>query len=574
MSWRRRTGRTIAVILVVATLALGTTAAPAAAINPLHAACGVAGAISGVLGKTCDAATHPGRVFKAGKKLLSGHVGGAIDTLIGGGASPAAKAVGIAAIGAWVLGGASFALHETAKLMGKTTSPQLRTTWFSSTYWGMAGIAAMLTLPFLFAAAVQALLRSDLALLVRAAFGYLPLAMLAVGIAAPLTMLLLAVSDQMSAAVSAASGDSGTHFLAKAGFAVGGLAAIAGAPFIAFLIGLLTAAGAVVLWIELLMRDAAVYVIVLMLPLVFAALVWPSRRVWAIRAVELLIALIFAKFAIVAILSLGGAAFSGSAVTSVAGWLAGLVILVMGAFAPWALLRLLPLAEVASNAVQTVRGDARAVTRPMNVADGLADRGRDWATATIGQMRRDRDAASEGPGRTPAPMFPALGPGTDPEAGHSDPGGADGPEPQPGEPAGPDPQAGNSAGPDPQDADERSAETGSRLPGLGEQWQAANGSWRTLRLGPEEGWPNPVVWPPGGGDVARGAAGSGSDAAEPQPAAADPGAAVLAGTTGMPPPPAGPSPPSAPRARQPESEPTHDDADPLPPAQEPPQGRL
>ena len=56
------------------------------------------------------------------------------------------------------------------------------------------------------------------------------------------------------------------------------------------------------------MREAAVYVIVLMLPLAFAALVWPARRVWAVRAVELLVALILSKFAIVAVLALGGAA--------------------------------------------------------------------------------------------------------------------------------------------------------------------------------------------------------------------------------------------------------------------------
>ena len=62
------------------------------------------------------------------------------------------------------------------------------------------------------------------------------------------------------------------------------------------------------LWIELLIREAAVYVIVLMLPLFFAAMVWPARRVWAVRAVEMLVALILSKFAIVAVLSLGGAA--------------------------------------------------------------------------------------------------------------------------------------------------------------------------------------------------------------------------------------------------------------------------
>src|SRR5207302_4979961 len=139
----------------------------------------------------------------------------------------------------------------------------------------------------------------------RAALGYLPLAMLGVGIAAPLTMLLLAASDQLSAVVSSAAGHASTHFLDRASFGIGVLTIASRSPFVAFFAGLLTVAGALALWFELLLRAAAVYVIVLMLPLAFAALVWPARRIWAIRAIEVLIALILSKFLIVAVLSLG-----------------------------------------------------------------------------------------------------------------------------------------------------------------------------------------------------------------------------------------------------------------------------
>ena len=62
----------------------------------------------------------------------------------------------------------------------------------------------------------------------------------------------------------------------------------------------------------MLIREAAVYVVVLMLPLAFAAFVWPARRIWAIRMVELLTALILSKFAVVAVLSLAGAAFGAT----------------------------------------------------------------------------------------------------------------------------------------------------------------------------------------------------------------------------------------------------------------------
>src|ERR1700732_2611210 len=92
-----------------------------------------------------------------------------------------------------------------------------------------------------------------------------------------------------------------------------------------------------------------------MLPLAFAALVWPARRIWAIRAVELLIALILSKFAIVAVLTLGSAALGHSSWTGVSGQLVGLVLLLLGVFTPWALLELLPPHELASGAVGSLR---------------------------------------------------------------------------------------------------------------------------------------------------------------------------------------------------------------------------
>ena len=400
--------RRLSLAVVAICVVVAAAPVPTAAANPV---CSAAGWISGVAGKACTVVTNAPGVIKAGKKVLSGHPLGAVKTLLGGGASgpsaggsggsSASTAIGLAAIGVWVLGGARFALHETATVLSETSTPQLTSTWFSSDYWRIASIAAVLTLPFLFAAAVQALMRSDLALLIRAAFGYLPLAMLAVSIAAPLTMLLLAASDELSAIVSSAAGDAGAHFLGRAALAVAGLTVLTGSPFIAFLVGLFITAGALVLWLELLMREAAVYVIVLMLPLVFAAFVWPARRVWAIRAVETLVALILSKFAIVAVLALGGAALSHSVGHSVTGFLGGIVLLIMGVFAPWAMLRLVPLTELASGAAGALRHEARAMRTPAMIADAGAgwahDRlGDEWAGNLTAGMRRQADEAAAG----------------------------------------------------------------------------------------------------------------------------------------------------------------------------------
>ena len=185
---------------------------------------------------------------------------------------------------------------QVASTIGATTAPNLDSTWFSSTYWRVAALAAMLTVPFLCAAAVQALARSDLALLARSVFGYLPLSLIGVSLAAPLTMLLLAATDQMSAAVSATGRSTEVPaFSIRRRTPPTTWPAIGGGPFFAVIIGLFAMMAALALAVELLVRAAAVYVVVLMLPLAFAAMVWPARRMWATRLVELLVSLILAR---------------------------------------------------------------------------------------------------------------------------------------------------------------------------------------------------------------------------------------------------------------------------------------
>ncbi len=329
-------------------------ARPAAAFDPLGPICGAAGMVSKIAGKACGLAQHPGHVLRAGKQLLHGHVGGAVSSLLGDSSSAASVvskatfAVGLAAVGTWILGGAHASLELISGVVARSTAPRLESTWFSATYWRMAAISALLTLPFLCAAAVQALLRSDLSLLLRAGLGYLPLSLLLVGVAAPLTMLLLSATDAMSGLVSTAAGNSGAHFLTRMAQLATLLGLVSTSPFLGCFLGVLVVLASVVLWLEMLVREAAIYVVVLMLPLVFATLVWPARRVWALRSAELLFALVVSKFAVVAVLSLGGAAVDAAGVTRVATLSLGLALIGLAATAPWALMRLLPLAELAS----------------------------------------------------------------------------------------------------------------------------------------------------------------------------------------------------------------------------------
>ncbi len=472
-----------AAALCCATLALAAAPPPAAALNPVKPICSVAGWVSGIVGKACGVLQKGSRIVKAGQNLLSGHPGQAAKTLVSGGVSKVGVAAGLTAVGVWVLVGAKTAISQTAKLIDYTTSPQLRTTWFSSTYWRMAGIAAVLTLPFLFAAAVQAVIRSDLALLARAALGYLPLAVLAISVAAPLTMLLLAASDQMSAIVSSAAGGNAARALDEIGGGIGLLSTYDGSPFLAFLLGLLLVGGALALWLELLVREAAVYVVVLMLPLAFAALVWPARRVWAMRAVELLVALILAKFAIVAVLTLAAAGLGHRLLNGPSAMLSGLALVTLAAFAPWAILRLLPMAEVASSTAGSLRREARGLRSSGATAEGRAD----WAAeqtearparvapADAGQPGRDRPSREAAQSHTdglaalqkiPAPAAAAAatnGRGSSEEVG--------------------------SAG----------VTREERMPGMGPYWQQEDEARPVFLLGPESVRSTPYPEPPRSG---------------------------------------------------------------------------
>ena len=426
-----RAARAVVVVTVVATALAWAAPAPASAAGPGGILCTLTGLVSGVLGKVCTLATHAGKVVGAGENLVSGHLGRAIGTLTGTGA-PQAQTVGraatatiaLAAIATAVAGGAQFLLRETANVIGSTTRPDLTSTWFSSAYWRMAAISALLTLPFVFAAAVQALIRSDLNLLARAAFGSLPLAMLAVGVAAPLTALLLSGSDEMSSLVAAASGHAGAGFLVRAG-GLGGFVSLLGRNlFVLFFIALLTAAATVALWAELLVRDAAVYVIVLMLPLFFAAMVWPARRIWATRAVELLIALILSKFVIVAVLTLGGAALDHSTFPGAAAVLSGVTLVMLAALSPWALLRLLPLQELAGAAAGGLRGGGLGtVPDRFRDADALADRNEPPPQPEDGRrLETTAEAHAADEARAPADEAAMPQPGPAPEPGPPPPG--------------------------------------------------------------------------------------------------------------------------------------------------------
>jgi hypothetical protein len=243
-------------------------------------------------------------------------------------------------------------LSQIGNVLISTTAINIGASWFHTHYVEMTALAGVVVLPMLLVSTMQAIYRQNAGQLLRAFFVQLPLALLLGVVAVQIVVLCLSATDAMCSAVTGGNGSDVTSLLTGVS---NGLVDSLGDPtmatFVLLLVGLMVAAASFVLWLELLVRTAAVYVAVLFLPLALATLVWPSVAHWCRRLIETLAALILSKFVIVATLSLAASAISsGTAGTGDAGAgfssvLAGGALLVLATFVPFAILRLIPVVE-------------------------------------------------------------------------------------------------------------------------------------------------------------------------------------------------------------------------------------
>jgi hypothetical protein len=244
----------------------------------------------------------------------------------------------------WVASGAEWLLGQIGSVLNSTTSVDLGADWFRHNYGIMTSLAAVVVLPLLLVSTLQAIYRQNPGQLARAFFVQLPLALLLGVASVQIVILSLSATDAMCSAVAGGASSSVDTMLTTLS---NGLVSAVGDPtlatFVLLLVGLLVAVASFVLWLELLVRAAAVYVATLFLPLALITLVWPAISHWCRRLVETLAALILSKFVIVATLSLAaGAIASGSGFGAV---LAGGALLVLATFVPFSILRLIPMIE-------------------------------------------------------------------------------------------------------------------------------------------------------------------------------------------------------------------------------------
>jgi hypothetical protein len=358
-------------------------------------------------------------------------VGPACDTVTGavGNAAGAGVSAGIGAVfseaARWVASGAVWLIAQVGRAMSGTTSVDLGAGWFSAHEAVMASLAAAVVLPMACCAAIQAIYRQSASMLLRTFLVHLPLSLLLTGVAVTLVRMALAVTDAMSATVLSSAGVDTTNLFSGLFTFLIPVALVTGPAvpgFVVFIGGLVVASAALALWLELVVRAAAVSVAVLFLPLALAALVWPSVAHWCRRLADTLVALVLSKLVIAAVLSLAASAVAGGLGASASGngggfasVVSGIALLVIAVLSPFTLLRLVPAVEAGAVAhLESARHRLKgAAVSPVRTGGNLAldqvrhmkARSKDGDAGVAGTVGTEREGGAAGAVTSAVPMI-------------------------------------------------------------------------------------------------------------------------------------------------------------------------
>ncbi len=171
-----------------------------------------------------------------------------------------------------------------------------------------------------------------------------------------LLSLIDAFSDPMIDGFATTLNDTVTKLYSEEGLVKGGL--------FVFIFAVLYIAAAIFLCFELFVRSSLIYLVIMFAPLAIATRIWGPTRSYARRATETAVALIFAKLAIAATLATGASLMNNAATSGgTVEMIQGSAILLLAAFMPFALMRVIPIMEgaVAGEGVARNMGTKAAV---------------------------------------------------------------------------------------------------------------------------------------------------------------------------------------------------------------------
>ncbi|UQX02185.1 hypothetical protein [Streptomyces sp. RerS4] len=248
----------------------------------------------------------------------------------------ASLAKGCADAAAWIVGKLSEAVKSTANV--DFTNPA-----FLQQYAVVFAASTILTLVlWLLAVAKRAIRGVPLSTALSEAIGFLWLTVLASAFTPLILYTVVSATDGVTQVIASATGSQTDVFFGSFSEALKKGEDIGGGPIMLIVVALVTVLAAGVLWLELVIRAALLYVGALLGTVVYAGLVdrnmWGHVRRWA----GIMIAVILVKPVIVIVLGLAGALSGDKGPDAFSAVVSGLAIILLAIFASAAIYRFVP----------------------------------------------------------------------------------------------------------------------------------------------------------------------------------------------------------------------------------------
>ncbi len=237
------------------------------------------------------------------------------------------------------------------------------------------GMSMALVLALFLISIVRSLAAGEPGAIIRAALVDVPSAMLLMVLSVTVAWILIRIVDEASLAVTGDVGAAMGEFTASLVV----VDALTGAGLLGIIFGLLFVVGAILVWLQLLVRAALIYILIVLAPLGFATRAHPGTRQIARRTIEMGIALILSKFGVAVAFGVGATAIESSngvvegEGVNLAGMMAGVAVMLMAAFMPWLIWKVFPIVEAATAAAGVERSPVKAAVSAasLGVAAGI-----------------------------------------------------------------------------------------------------------------------------------------------------------------------------------------------------------
>ncbi|MEU1313306.1 hypothetical protein ABZ419_31045 [Streptomyces cinnamoneus] len=248
----------------------------------------------------------------------------------------ASLAKGCAEAASWIINKLSDAIHSTGAV-DFTNAPFLRQ------YAVVFAASTILTLVlWLLAVAKRAVRGVPVTEAVSEAVGFLWLTVLASAFTPLVLYTVVSATDAVTDVIASGSGANNDKFFAGFSDALKKGNGIGGGPIMLIVVSLVSVLAAGVLWLELVIRAALLYVGALLGTAVYSGLVdkdmWGHVRRWA----GIMIAVILVKPVIMIVLGLAGALSAGDGPTAFSAVVSGLAIIILAIFASAMIYRFVP----------------------------------------------------------------------------------------------------------------------------------------------------------------------------------------------------------------------------------------